>query len=324
MALQQRFIVGTGRCGSTLLSRMLDLHPQVVCLHEFFTGLDWGQRFQAGTVPNPVLVNCLTAEQPVTTEVLARGYTTEEICYPFGAPHARRQMGDKLPWLLISMLSRLSPDPDSLFEDFVGMLRSLPADTLQSLYPQIFTWLARQGGGQVWIERSGSSVDYLADLVAMFPGARFLHIHRDGREAALSIRAHPFYRLGVALLYGLFPAGCSDAEMIDYALQTPPPLEAVGKYWSDQVVNGHQASRHLPRDRYRETCFELLVAEPAAQLEAICDFFQLDVPAGFLQQAVSLSRGVPPLRRDKLTRDELDVLNRACAPGMALLGQAAV
>ena len=35
-----RFIIGTGRCGSTILSKMLDVHPEVCVLSEFLVGLD--------------------------------------------------------------------------------------------------------------------------------------------------------------------------------------------------------------------------------------------------------------------------------------------
>ena len=41
----RRFIVGTGRCGSTLLSRMIRENPQVVSLFEYFNGLDVRRRF---------------------------------------------------------------------------------------------------------------------------------------------------------------------------------------------------------------------------------------------------------------------------------------
>ena len=67
-------MVGTGRCGSTLLSLMLAEHRDVVSLHEFFTGLDWSRRFADGLVPGPEVAELIGAEQPVTTAVLARGY----------------------------------------------------------------------------------------------------------------------------------------------------------------------------------------------------------------------------------------------------------
>jgi len=46
----RRFIVGSGRCGSTLLSRMLARHSTVTSLCEFFNGLDIARRF----APEPV------------------------------------------------------------------------------------------------------------------------------------------------------------------------------------------------------------------------------------------------------------------------------
>ena len=44
-----RFIVGSGRCGSTLLSRMLSHHPKLLSLFEFFTGLEIDKRFLPGS-----------------------------------------------------------------------------------------------------------------------------------------------------------------------------------------------------------------------------------------------------------------------------------
>lgn len=300
---------------------MMDKHPEVVCLHEFFTGLDWGRRFQSGQVDAAELTDFLTAEQAVTTEVLARGYTADEICYPFGEPQARLKVGDRLPWLLISMLSRLSDDPDTLFTKLESYLRERPTQPLQRHYPQIFDWLARESGGRLWIERSGSSVDYMADLIAMFPDARFVHIHRDGREAALSIRAHPFYRLGVALLMNLFPDHLEEDKLIDYVLETPPPLEAVGEYWSNQVVNGKQAAELLDDRHYLEVSFEALVENPVSVLHDISAFFELPPDETFLQEAAALSRGLPARRFEQLSDNEQAQLEKACLPGMRLLNQ---
>ncbi len=314
-----RFIVGTGRCGSTLLSRMLDEHLDVVCLHEFYTGLDWGRRFQPGDVTAAELADFLADEQMVTTEVLARGYTTDEICYPFGQPQAQRKMGDRLPWLLISMLSRLSDDPDPLFNAFIDKVKSLPTAPLSENYRHLFEWLAAVKNKPHWIERSGSSIDYLADLIRLFPEGRFLHIHRDGCEAALSMRAHPFYRLGVSLRYGLFPADLEESAMIDYVLETLPPAEAIGQYWSDQVLNGYKALGELNREQFCEVRFEDLVNNTRATLEKIADFFALPSDREFLQRASSLCRGEPPTRLQSLSVDEQTQLQKACRPGQILL-----
>ena len=117
------FIVGTGRCGSTLLSRMLSDHPQVLSIFEFFNGLDVSRRFAPGRFSGPDFAALISAEQPFVTAVLRRGYEVAEIVYPYG-PAARYRSGQPLPWILVSMLPRLCADPDSLFDDLMSFASS--------------------------------------------------------------------------------------------------------------------------------------------------------------------------------------------------------
>jgi hypothetical protein len=79
-----RFIVGTGRCGSTLLSRMLGENPAVLSVFEFFNGLDAATRFGAEPVDGAAFTALISAEQPFVTAVLRRGFEVAEITYPFG------------------------------------------------------------------------------------------------------------------------------------------------------------------------------------------------------------------------------------------------
>jgi len=317
-----RFVVGTGRCGSTLLSSMLAQHRDVVSLHEFFTGLDWGRRFAAGTVSGDELADLIGAEQPVTTAVLARGHTSDEIQYPFGAPTARHVAGDPIPWLSITMLSRLTDDPDAWYDEMVSFARARPPATMAQHYRALFDWLTVRGGGSVWIERSGSSIDYLGDLAVLFPGARFVHIHRDGHEAALSIRDHPFFRLGVAMFFDLFPDVDDPEEAVTRVIDTPPPCSAVGRYWSDQVLRGFRSLPTIDRSQYLQVRFEDLIGEPDPVLTSIAEFFGLDDDPRFVERAAALVRGTPALRFDDLSPTEQDELREACRPGQVLLGRA--
>lgn len=317
-----RFVVGTGRCGSTLLSCMLAEHREVVSMHECFTGLDWSRRFQPGAVDGPWLVDVLGAEQPVTTQVLARGYTSDEIQYPFGTPQARYAPGDPVPWLLITLLSRLTDDPDPLFDELLAWLAARPAGEVADHYRDLFTWLAGRCGGTVWVERSGSSIDYLGELIDLYPAARFVHIHRDGHEAALSIRAHPFFRLAVAILFDLFGEGDDEDELIRGVLETPPPCRAVGRYWSDQLLRGFAAVPRLDADQYLDVRFEDLVTDPVPVLERIAAFLELPDDPDFPTRAAALVRGVPPARFGALPPEEQAELAEACRPGQVLLGRA--
>jgi hypothetical protein len=326
-----RFIVGTGRCGSTLLSRMLGASPEVLSLFEFFTGLDWGRRFGTSPIDGADFADLVTAEQSFVTAVLRRGYDVEEIVYPFDRGRYRR--GDPLPWLLVTMMPRLTDAPDALYDELTDFVRSRPRRTPVEHYHSLFGWLSARLGKRCWIERSGSSIEYLGGLHGLFPEARYLHLHRDGAEVALSMREHHAYRLPIALLYdapvadgrrpsemGAIDVACEprDDDPISLILAARPPAEYYGRYWSDQIVRGYEGVAELAPAQYMEASFEELVREPRRRLEHIAAFFGLE-PGGWLDEAAAMVRGIPPTRADKLAADERARLEEACAAGRRVI-----
>ena len=94
-----------------------------------------------------------------------------------------------------------------------------------------------------------------------------MHIHRDGHEAASSIRSHPFFRLGVAILMDLFPETDDPEAAVTEVIETAPPCWAVGRYWSDQVLRGFRALPALDRAQFLQVRFEDLVREPEPVLD---------------------------------------------------------
>ena len=332
-----RFVVGTGRCGSTLLSRMLAEHPALLSVFEFFNGLDMTKRFGADPVDGAALAELISQEHPFVTMVLSRGYDVEEITYPFG-PNARYTRDQGLPWLLVSTLPRLTGDPDALFDETVAFAATLPRRPLPEHYRALFEWLARRLGRACWVERSGSSIDYLGSLHRAFPDARFLHIHRDGHETALSMREHAAYRLAISFLFQLQSEGEPSidelraletgrtpdrSDPISRMLASRPPVEYFGRYWTQELTRGFRAATKLDAGQYMEVRFEDMIAHPQETLRAIAAFFELDPEAGrWTDRAAALIRGVPPTRFDTLAREEQDRLADACRPGMQLLGRA--
>jgi len=47
-----------------------------------------------------------------------------------------------------------------------------------------------RAGSRVWVEKTPDYSRYLVPLSLLFPGARFIHIHRDGRQAVSSMKQH--------------------------------------------------------------------------------------------------------------------------------------
>ena len=330
-----RFVVGTGRCGSTLLSRMLAESPQVLSLFEFFNGLDMTLRFREEPVSGAELADLLAKEHPFVSMVLRRGYEVPEIVYPFGAAGTRYAREDPLPYLLVAALPRLSDEPDALFDELLAFAAARPRRPLRVHYPEIFAWLCRRLGREVWIERSGSSIDYLGSLDAFFPEARFLHLHRDGREAALSMREHHAFRLAICMTYQVLDsrtrslgelgeldpgADAGGEDRVGRMLASRPDAEYFGRFWSQQVARGAAAIERLDPSRYLAVRFEDLLAKPADVLQTIAAFFALD-PArdGWIARAAALVRGAPPARFPSLLLDEQQRLAAACREGTQLL-----
>ena len=331
----ERFIVGTGRCGSTLLSQMLAEHPGALSVFELFNGLDWARRFAPEPISGESYGALIAAEQPMVTAVLRRGYEVAEIIYPFETGRHRR--GDPLPWILVAMLPRLAADPDALFDEVMTRVKGHPRQPAIAHHRMLFAWLLERLGKTFWLERAGSSFDYLGELVGSFPDARFLHIHRDGPETALSMVHHHAYRLPISLIYGaplddgarladLGPldlhAAPTGRDPISRVLASRPPPALFGRYWCDQVLHGYRALRNLDADRYAEVRFEDLVERPREVLGAIAAFFALPEGGDWIARAAGLVRGIPESRVPELERAERDALEAACRAGQVLLGRA--
>jgi hypothetical protein len=332
----ERFIVGTGRCGSTLLSRMLAECPEVLSVFEYLNGLDVARRFAPEPVSGADFAALVCAEQPFLTAVMRRGYEVPEVIYPFG-PGMRYGRGDALPWILANAIPRVCDRPDELYDEAVAFLCARPAAPAVAHHRALFAWLAGRTGRALWIERSGSSIDYLGPLAQAFPAARFLHIHRDGREAALSMREHHAYRLPISVIYDVptrdgrrvselgpldLRAEPTADDAVTRILASRPPAEYFGRYWTDQLVRGLAALPGIDRERWQELRFEDLVASPRAALERVRGFFELGPDCdAWIPRAAALVRGAPPPRFETLPRAEQDALAAACAPGLRLLGR---
>lgn len=333
-----RIIVGSGRCGSTLLSRMLAENLDTLSVFEYFNGLDIGTRFAGQEVTGDAFAQLISAEQPFVTAVLRRGYEVAEITYPFG-PSARYRRAAPLPWILVSTLPRLSDAPDELFDEVTAFARSLRPAPMIAHHRALFDWLVARFERKFWIERSGSSIDYLGELAGQFPEARFVHIHRDGREAALSMREHHAYRLPISLMYGApTDAGVALAELgaldlhaepsgedpISQVLKSRPSAHYFGQYWNDQILRGDVARARLGPGRYQELRFEDLVRDPRAELERIADFFEIDsARGGWIERASALIHEMPATRFQDLRDEEAEGLSDAVRPGQKVLGRIA-
>ena len=267
--------------------------------------------------------------------VLAAGYTPPEVTYDFDRPGARYELGQPIPWLLTCTLPRLSSDPDQLFDEIHDYCVALDDARPSQLARSLFDWLTRTLMKEVWVERSGAAISYLDDLDREFPDGRFLHLHRQGEEAALSIREHPVFRIGAMLTYNI-PIGeggstrqlaelSEDASHIEKLLASRPSPTHFGRWWSSQLLAGFGTVGSLPPNRYEELPFESLLSDPASCLQHAAEFLELpDTGGAWREEAALLIDGSSKGRFDQLPAEEKTALSWSCEPGNRLLRRSAL
>ena len=135
------FIVGTGRCGSTMLSRVVRHHPEVLSVSEFFTSL--GSRAFLGWRPSGEAVfRRLETLPPKGRAFLESGLTVGEFLYEFG-PESRYRP-HSIPPILGATLPHLSDEAESTWDELGPALRCRGRETLAKQYRFVFEWLAHR------------------------------------------------------------------------------------------------------------------------------------------------------------------------------------
>ena len=158
-------------------------------------------------------------------------------------------------------------------------------------------------------------MEHLGLLERLFPDARYVHLVRDGRDAALSFLAMP---KGIVTETWAHPR-----DAAGFACQ-----------WRREVAAARELGRRAGPGRYLELRYEELVTDPAGRLRAICDFADLPWNPGMLDYdgAVDLSakphqqslarRPTPGLRswREQLAPADVERFERVAGDLLADLG----
>lgn len=323
----QRFIVGTGRCGSTLLSSLLAHHPDALVLSEFFGGLDLVRGFDSGIVDGDTLAAILMQDHAVSNLNRMRRKVDHEILINLDAYESPR-----IPAIMLVCLAALTDDPDALMREIVGWARAQTPAELGTHYTGLFDWLTKLFGKAFWVERSGGSGEFFPGLRRTFPEARFLHLHRDGAESAMSMANQNHFRTHVSFYFD--PP--EDAELIAAIrreegqeglivrrMNNLRPPEDFGTFWTLSISLICSELKSLRPDQYCEVRFEDFRADPASFLEMVCGYFEIPSDRGWIDTAIATIRPENNQRAAQLSDAERSALDRAVFPGQVLLKRAA-
>jgi hypothetical protein len=337
-----RFIVSTGRCGSSLLGALLGAHPAILNLSELFAAVQPGA-FPHGTISGTRFWAMLSEPRIAWTVALAHRLEPLEFKYPVDAgSRFDRQSG--VPPIAGVCLATLTKEPDVLYEELEHTVPRFQAAEVGSLYSSLFDWLTDRLQRRVWVERSGGSLAYAGVIADSFRHGKFVHLYRDGCETALSMSRHPFFRMAVVrqtlaahLKYDPYdechPQGGGQPLPLELERLLPAtfdgrmlrqvhiPIERFGRYWSAMILHGTNALGKLSDADVLHISYDDVVCSPRAALQALFEFFELPAPSSsWLLSAVS-NVHAPNRALPQLPIDERKTLARACAPGQRRLDQ---
>ena len=131
---------------------------------------------------------------------------------------------------------------------------ALPRFTLAAGVRTFYELYAARFGKSRWGDKTPLYGPAIGAIGALLPEARFVHIIRDGRDVAVSLRP-------------LWFAPASD-------------MPTLARYWTGLIARTRRAATRVPH--YLEVRYESLVAEPAPVLQRICAFLDLEFDAQLL------------------------------------------
>jgi hypothetical protein len=269
------FIVGTGRCGSTLFHRLLAKHPRVMWL----SGLC--DRYPTQPAWNRRVVTALG--NPLVRGLLGSRIQPGE-CYRFWDRHAFGFSEPCRDLVRTDVTARVKKQVRAAMEAMLTTSRD-------RLLVKITGW---------------PRIGFLNEI---FPDARFIHIVRDGRAVASSLLHVNFWRGW----YGpqgwraglLSPEDEAAWEACDRSFVALAGLE-----WRIQMRAMDAARRALDPERFLEVKYETFCEQPLESCRRVLEFTELPESAEFERQVGAASiRNMSNRWRADLTAEQQGLLD---------------
>ena len=254
-------VVGTGRCGTTLLWRMLNVHPDLFVFRETHWLPALWERY--GTTE---------ASTEAMMEIVARTrFVDGTTVTPIDPDWLRAQPGHA---------------PRMTLRAFADLLGSAHAEREEKRF---------------WADKTPDYGYFMGVLQVLWPDLRFVHVIRNGMDAAKSMSLHKGYR-ALAHHRQLHWAPLSlDYEPVAEQLPRPDWL-AQADLWHDRLLRIRDEAQRLSPGTYMEVRHEQLRHCPGEALTRIAAFGGLAAGQDWIARAESLI----DLSRGKYTHSDED------------------
>jgi omega-hydroxy-beta-dihydromenaquinone-9 sulfotransferase len=255
------FLVGAGRSGTTLLYKLLCLHPQIAYISNYENRLSW---FPDG------LASRFVARR--LEEKLNAWFNTGGNAYFINRP-----------WI-----KKIFPTPhegESVFAScgipLFPAQGYMPDERTAACLKRRFEQIRKRSGATAFLSKRTANNRRIRQLSAIFPTARFVHLVRDGRDVAQSLSTVEWW----------------DAHPLWWDGRTPIELERSGearlaicaRNWVREVQELRAQLATIDRNRLLELRFEALLTDPLTHLEALTRFLGVDFSQAYRTAIESLN-----------------------------------
>jgi hypothetical protein len=158
-------------------------------------------------------------------------------------------------------------------EDFAARLR--PRMRVGEALSAVFSAYAAKHGKPRWGDKTPMYMRHVGLIEELFPDAQYVHLIRDGRDAALAFLDMP-------------------AGVVTRTWAHPRSAAGFACEWKTEVRRARDLGRRLGPARYVEVRYEELIPDTAGVVRSICDFAGLPYEPEMLEYAGAVDVSAKP------------------------------
>lgn len=268
-------IVGTGRCGTTLLKNILNLHEDVYVFNETHWILKMYEKFGLGQVSSNELLNVLSNSYHINGKPI-----TEVSGIPIN-------------------LKTLASNHETTVKDFCDL---------------IGTSFVKSNGKKFWADKTPDYGPFMHNIQRLWPKCKFIHLIRHGADVSISMSKHPGYQWLASAQEDSWSTVTYNKYYKAVALKKPK-LGEYAALWYRRLERIRDETELLSKGSYHDFRFEKLVSDPESFLFSLTKFVNISCSEKWMEKAVNLIdkerilRQVEKRRNDFMSPREICLLH---------------
>lgn len=312
-------VLGTGRCGSTMLSRLLAVEKDTLSVSESMVTIKGRMLLTPDAEYDGneywTMISRPHGSGTVVNLILQMDFRDAQYCYPengrFGADRVH------VPPILRIALPGITSDPDGLFDYLAVRVPEFPRQTVALHHRMMLDVLADTLGRSRWVERTGASSMVAYPWLLANPDAKVVHLTRNVPDTVKSMSKHPAFQLSEIrhqfhTRYGVdpyirdMPETVLPGDLPDEMRQFLPgniTAEAMNARKFDTAFfermiaqlegSAEQAIADLKPTRLYRMRYDDILADPVRELTKLGEFLEFPDPAGWAASAAPQVRSRP-------------------------------